>query len=129
MRVPRQIQAVWWLRTNYTPLSALWSSKRIQEYERGVRVYLETPLAVLRISKVHLDVPVVNGTDDLSLNVVVGHIAGTVHPGEEGNIGIAGHRDGFFRVLKDVVPGDAIELQSPTPTDRAVFHFDDQIIA
>lgn len=31
-------------------------------------------------------------------------------PGEQGNIGIAGHRDGFFRGLKDVQVGDQIEL-------------------
>lgn len=102
------------------PDFSLWSSKRIEDYERGVREYVETPLAVLRISKVNLEAPVVNGTDDLSLNVGVGHIAGTVRPGEEGNIGIAGHRDGFFRVLKDVVPGDAIELQNPNRTDTYV---------
>ena len=99
---------------------SLWSSKRIEEYERAVGEYIETPLAVLRISKVHLEVPVVDGTDDLSLNVGVGHIAGTVRPGEDGNIGIAGHRDGFFRVLKDVVPGDAIELQVANRTDTYV---------
>ena len=55
---------------------------------------------MLRISKVHLEVPVLEGTDDLILNRGVGHILGTVRPGEDGNIGIAGHRDGFFRVLK-----------------------------
>jgi sortase A len=43
-----------------------------------------------------------------------------VRPGEEGNIGIAGHRDGFFRVLKDVGQGDAIELQGPIRTDTYV---------
>jgi LPXTG-site transpeptidase (sortase) family protein len=33
-------------------------------------------------------------------------------PGTEGNVGIAGHRDGFFRALKDIAEGDAIELQT-----------------
>jgi sortase A len=107
-------------RTQLKPDFSLWSSKRIEEYERSVGEYAEAPLAVLRISKVHLEVPVVNGTDDLSLNIGVGHIAGTVRPGEEGNIGIAGHRDGFFRVLKDVGQGDAIELQGPIRTDTYV---------
>jgi sortase A len=99
---------------------SLWSGSRIEEYESSVGEYAETPLAVLRISKVHLEVAVLSHTDDLSLNVGVGHISGTVRPGEEGNIGIAGHRDGFFRVLKDVGPGDAIELQSPNRTDTYV---------
>ena len=37
---------------------------------------------------------------------------GTAPPGTDGNSGIAGHRDGFFRGLKDIVPGDAIELDT-----------------
>jgi len=70
------------------------------------------PLAVLRIPKVHLEVPVLPGTDDFTLNRAVGHIDDTAMPGAEGNSGIAGHRDGFFRGLKDIAPGDAIELET-----------------
>jgi sortase A len=33
-------------------------------------------------------------------------------PGEKGNIGIAGHRDGFFRNLKEISRGDQIELET-----------------
>ena len=33
-------------------------------------------------------------------------------PGADGNTGIAGHRDGFFRGLKDIEPDDAIELET-----------------
>jgi sortase A len=91
----------------------LWSEKRIAAYEQSLTQYIDPPLAVLRISKVHLEVPVLDGTDDLVLNRGVGHIVGTDRPGEDGNIGIAGHRDGFFRVLKDVSPGDTIELVTP----------------
>ena len=40
----------------------------------------------------------------------VGHIEGTPFPGEAGNSGIAGHRDTFFRGLKDVHPKDHIQL-------------------
>jgi sortase A len=47
----------------------------------------------------------------------VGRIAGTARPGEEGNIGIAGHRDSFFRGLKDVTAGDAIELKTRSGMD------------
>jgi sortase A len=96
----------------------LWSKRRIAQYEESLTQHFDPPLAVLRISKAHLAVPVFEGTDDLILNRGVGHILGTVGPGEEGNAGIAGHRDGFFRVLKDVVPGDVIELVTPARTDR-----------
>ena len=95
-----------------------WSKKRIAEYEESLAARINPPLAVLHISKVQLEVPVLEGTDDLTLNRGVGHIAGTVGPGEEGNIGIAGHRDGFFRVLKDIGPGDTIELETPRGTDK-----------
>jgi sortase A len=60
-----------------------------------------------------LDVPVFEGTDELTLNRGAGRIAGTARLGEQGNIGIAAHRDGFFRGLKDVRPGDRIELAQP----------------
>jgi len=97
---------------------SLWSKKRITEYEESLASRIDPPLAVLRISKVQLEVPVLEGTDDLTLNRGIGHIAGTVGPGKQGNIGLAGHRDGFFRVLKDIGPGDTIELETPRGTDN-----------
>jgi len=94
-----------------------WSQKRIEAYRTSLAEHFNAPLAVLRIAKVHLEVPVLEGTDDLTLNRGVGHIQGTGRPGEEGNVGIAGHRDGFFRVLKDIGPGDEIELVTPNRKD------------
>ncbi len=98
------------------PDFSLWSEKRIAEFEESLGHKIDPPLALLHISKVQLEVPVLEGTDDLILNRGVGHIEGTARPGEEGNIGIAGHRDGFFRVLKDIGPGDTIELITATRT-------------
>lgn len=96
----------------------LWSEKRIAEYEESLARNIDPPLGLLQIAKVQLEVPVLEGTDDWTLNRGVGHIVGTARPGEEGNIGIAGHRDGFFRVLKDVGPGDTIDLVMPRRTER-----------
>ena len=79
---------------------------------RSSRSMTEVPLAVLRIPKIHLEAPVLAATDDITLNRGVGQIAGTALPGEKGNIGIAGHRDGFFRNLKDLSNGDVIELET-----------------
>lgn len=98
----------------------LWDAHRVQAYKESLRKQLGAPLAVLHIPKIHLEVPLLNGTDDLTLNHAVGRIAGTARPGERGNIGIAGHRDGFFRGLKDVVVGDAIELKTLDGTDTYV---------
>ena len=97
-----------------------WSEKRIAAYEHTLAEHIDPPLAMLRIPKLHLEVPVLEGTDDLILNRGVGHILGTVRPGEDGNIGIAGHRDGFFRVLKDVRPGDTVELATSSRTNTYI---------
>jgi sortase A len=77
-------------------------------------------LAVLRIPQIQLVVPVLDGADRLTLNHAVGRIAGTARPGESGNIGIAGHRDSFFRGLEKVRVGEAIELQTLKGTDTYV---------
>jgi sortase A len=90
----------------------LWSEKRVQKYQASLLVKVPPPLGVIEIPSLGLQVPILEGTDDLTLDRGVGHIAGTASPGESGNIGIAGHRDGFFRGLKDVHVGDAIEIHS-----------------
>jgi sortase A len=89
---------------------SLWSAKRVEAYKDSLVKKGDRPLAVLRIPKIHLEVPVYNDTDDLTLNRGVGRILGTAQVGERGNLGIAGHRDGFFRGLKDLAADDEIEL-------------------
>ena len=54
--------------------------------------------------------PILDSTTDLALNRGAGHVEGTAMPGDVGNVGIAAHRDGFFRGLKDIQIGDQIEL-------------------
>jgi len=89
---------------------SLWAEERILAYGKGLRVKRGLPLAVLRLEKLNLRVPVFEGTDNWTLNSGAAWIKGTARPGEAGNIGIAGHRDSFFRGLKDVHKGDPIEL-------------------
>ena len=94
------------------PDLSLWDPKRINAWRTELAKPAPPPLAVLRVPKIALEVAVLPGTDDVTLNRAVGHIEDTALPGSDGNAGIAGHRDGFFRGLKDVGPGDAIELQT-----------------
>jgi len=94
--------------------TSLWAEDRIEEYEESLEHDFDAPLAILRIPKIDLEVAVLLGTTELALNRGLGHIAGTPLPGEDGNIGIAGHRDGYFRGLKDVVVGDLIEMETLT---------------
>ena len=101
------------LHTDYS----LWSEQRIKAYKSTLGHPTEKLLAVLKIPKLRLEAPVLDGTDDFALNAGVVRITGTARPGQPGNIGIAGHRDGFFRPLKDIAKGDRIELVTRRGTD------------
>jgi sortase A len=95
-----------------------WDSARILAYKRSLSIKFPPPEAILRIPRLGLEVPVLEGVDDLTMNRGAGHIPGTALPGQPGNVAIAGHRDGFFRSLKDIVPGDVINVDRPTGTDH-----------
>ena len=100
------------LRPPSAPDLSLWDPERISAWRHALDESAPPPLAVLRIPKIRLEVPVLRGTDEFTLNRAVGHIDDTALPGTDGNSGIAGHRDGFFRGLKDIGPDDAIELDT-----------------
>jgi sortase A len=89
---------------------SLWSKGRVRAYQESQKEQAPLAIGVLKIPRLGLTVPVLEGTDEFTLNRGVGHVAGTALPGERGNVAIAGHRDGFFRVLKDVTAGDRIRL-------------------
>jgi sortase A len=96
----------------------LWSAVRVKAY--NVALSLETPrtLAILRIPGLKLEVPVYDGTSDAVLDLAAGRIEDTALPGTAGNVGIAAHRDGFFRALKDIKEGDALVLDTPVATEH-----------
>jgi sortase A len=93
-----------------------WSRERIAHYRAALQA-TAIPQAVLRIPSLNLVVPVFEGTSEDNLNRGAGRIEGTAQIGEAGNIGIAAHRDGFFRVLKDVRVGQALLLERLDTTD------------
>ena len=99
------------------PDQSLWSPQRVSAWRLALSAPAPAPLAVLRVPKIRLEVAVLPGTDDRTLDRSVGHIEGTAQPGTDGNVGIAGHRDGFFRGLKDLVTGDLIELHTVQGTE------------
>ncbi len=72
----------------------------------------------LFIPRLGLSTVVVEGDDESNLRISAGHIPGTALPGNSGNIGIAGHRDTFFRPLKDIRNTDILELSTPQGTVR-----------
>ena len=64
----------------------------------------------LEIPRLNVSVMVMEGDDDTTLARAVGHLPDTALPWDRGNAVIAGHRDTFFRPLKDVREGDEIRL-------------------
>jgi sortase A len=66
----------------------------------------------IEIPRLLLSAVVVEGVDKITLRRAVGHIPGTALPGEPGNVGLAGHRDTFFRPLKDLKIKDEIQLST-----------------
>ena len=59
-----------------------------------------------------LAVPVYDGPEEFNLTRGAGRIRGTARVGGNGNLGIAAHRDSFFRPLKDIEVGDTMELKT-----------------
>ena len=73
-------------------------------------------IGVLTLPRLRLSVAVLYGDDAASLRRGAGHLPETPLPWEKGNSAVAGHRDTFFRPLKDVEIGDAISLATPQGT-------------
>ena len=71
------------------------------------------PIGRIEIPRLGLSAVILEGIDEKTLLVAVGHIPQTPLPGEVGNIGLAGHRDTFFRALKDIRRDDVIRLSGP----------------
>lgn len=95
-----------------------WSEKRISDFEalRDSGGLNEVPTGVMRIPSVNLVLPLYDGTDEYNLTRGAGIIEGTADLGSDGNTGLAAHRDGYFRSLKDVNVGDQIEVQTLNST-------------
>ncbi len=70
------------------------------------------------IPRLHVSTIIRAGTDARTLDLAVGHIGGTALPGEPGNVGLAAHRDTFFRRLRDIRPEDEITLVTREGTFR-----------
>jgi LPXTG-site transpeptidase (sortase) family protein len=70
----------------------------------------------IKIPRVGVSAIVLHGVGKKTLRRGVGHIPGTALPEHGGNVGLAGHRDSFFRGLKDIRTDDTIEITTPEGT-------------
>ena len=102
---------------NYTCLvrAEAWIYQRWgeREFERAAEPAPAGLVGRIAIRRVGLSAVVAEGSGETTLSRAVGHIAGTALPGEPGNVGLAGHRDTFFRALRNIRSGDLIVLTTP----------------
>jgi sortase A len=99
-------------RAKDTPDFSLWSPHAIDAWRAALKRPERPTIGVLRIARLGLEAPILEGTDDATLDRGVGHIEDSAHLDSNGNVGIAGHRDSFFRVLKDIAVGDTIGIET-----------------
>lgn len=70
----------------------------------------------IEIPRIKISATVREGADDKVLKNAAGHVPYTALPGEVGNVGIAAHRDSFFRNLRHIREGDTIRFVTPSAT-------------
>jgi sortase A len=66
----------------------------------------------IQVPRLQLKAIVVQGDSHTILRRAVGHIPETALPGAPGNVVLAGHRDTFFRPLRNIRLGDAITFKT-----------------
>jgi sortase A len=66
----------------------------------------------IEVPRLGLKAIVVQGDSENLLRRAIGHLPQTALPGQPGNVALAGHRDGLFRPLRNVRPGDIISLRT-----------------
>jgi sortase A len=84
----------------------------------GLHVRRGDVVAEIGIPRVDVSVIVFEGDDAGNLKQGAGHIPGTVLPSGSGNIGIAAHRDTYFRPLRTIHANDVITLKTQAGNSR-----------
>jgi LPXTG-site transpeptidase (sortase) family protein len=103
------------------PDQSLWSAGRIAAFAESFGQQTSPVLGVFEIPKFDIELPIYDGASDLHMDRGIARIEGTAMPGQgDGNVGIAGHRDGYFRVLKDIQFGDEISVRTPSGTQTYI---------
>ncbi|HYP05935.1 MAG TPA: class D sortase [Bryobacteraceae bacterium] len=64
----------------------------------------------IEIPRLKVNAVVKEGANSKTLSRAVGHVPYTALPGEKGNVGVAAHRDTYFRGLRHVRHGDIIRV-------------------
>jgi sortase A len=86
----------------------------LQAHAAGIPLRHGEMIGSLDIPRLNVSVIVLEGADSSVLDVAAGHIPGTALPGLNGNVGIAAHRDTFFRSLREIRAEDRLSFKAPT---------------
>jgi sortase A len=100
------------------PLSAKAEADRAHAETFGIDGLAGSPLGRIEIKSIGLGAMIMEGIDGKTLRHAVGHIPGTPLPGQQGNVALAGHRDTFFRGLRNIHKDDEITLTTLNGTYR-----------
>jgi len=90
--------------------AALTEANHMRPENLGIAAGVGSPLGLIEIRTIGLEVMILEGTNAGVLRRGVGHIPGTSPPGQQGNVVLAGHRDTFFRPLRRIRKNDEITL-------------------
>jgi sortase A len=93
-----------------SPPTSQEDADRVRAENPPIKVVPGSLLGRIEISSIGLAAMVMEGIGDKTLRLAVGHIPGTPIPGQQGNVGLAAHRDTFFRGLRNVHKDDEIIL-------------------
>ena len=93
-----------------SPLPTRAEADRARAESFGIDGRAGSPLGRIEISSIGLSAMIMEGTDSRTLRRAIGHIPGTPLPGQPGNVVITGHRDTFFRGLRNIHKEDEITL-------------------
>jgi sortase A len=74
------------------------------------------PIGIIKIDKIKIKYPILDGSSLGILDVAVGHVKGTALPGGDGNCALAAHRSftygRFFNRLDEVAVGDKVNIET-----------------
>ncbi len=106
------------------------AQRRAKEWlSRATAIHAPAPMPLTRrgdvigeleIPRLQVSVMIFEGDDAEILKQGAGHIPKTALPSGSGNIGIAAHRDTFFRPLRGIQVNDVIQLKTPAGASRYI---------